>query len=211
MYVPPHFAISDLGAIHAFLRGNVFAVIAGHIGGTINFAYAPMVLDPGLGTLGAVRFHLALANPLSDIADGALVSLSVMGSHAYVSPDWYATDGMVPTWNYVAVEGVGHVRRLAGPELRILLSDLTAQEEAALAPKAPWKMARVPPERLDGLLAAIAGFELVFDRLEGKAKLSQNRAASDAQGVIDGLERRGDAGSLGVAKAMRSLYSTKRQ
>ncbi|HEY4264907.1 MAG TPA: FMN-binding negative transcriptional regulator [Micropepsaceae bacterium] len=200
MYVPAHFALSD---IHGFLRSHVFAVIAGEIGGTIHFAYAPVVLDRGLGPLGAIRFHLARANPLANMETGVALKISVMGPHAYISPDWYETDAMVPTWNYLAVEGAGPVRRLGDFELRRLLSDLAAQEESALAPKPQWKMGRVPPARLDVLLTAIIGFELIFETLEGKAKLSQNRAPADVEGAIGGLERRGDAGSLAVAAAMR--------
>jgi transcriptional regulator len=70
-------------------------------------------------------------------------------------------------------------------------------------PKAPWKMGRVPPERLETLLTGIVGFELIFETLEGKAKLSQNRSEADVEGAILGLERRGDAASLAVAAAMR--------
>lgn len=204
MYIPAHFAMSDATAVHKFLRTHVFAIIAGQIDGTINFAYAPIVLDTNLGPLGAVRFHLARANPLAGIDDGTPLTLSVMGPHAYVSPDWYASEGLVPTWNYVAAEGAGHVRRLAVAELKRFLADLAAQEESILAPKAPWTMDRVPPVRLDGLLHAIVGFELVFETLEGKAKLSQNRADSDVAGAINGLQGRGDAASLAVAAAMRT-------
>jgi len=152
---------------------------------------------------------LARANPLAEIGDGAAVTLSVMGPHAYVSPDWYATDGLVPTWNYVAAEGAGRVRRLSATELKRFLAELAAQEESALAPKAEWTMDRVPPKQLDALLQAIVGFELVFETLEGKAKLSQNRSHADARGAISGLEQRGDAASLAVATAMRKLHTDK--
>jgi transcriptional regulator len=203
MFVPPHFAVSDLAAIHAFMRTNVFAVIAGQIGGAIQFAYAPIVLDPDAGPSGSVRFHLARANPLAGIEDGAELKLSIMAVHAYISPDWYSTPGQVPTWNYVAVEGGGRVRRLAADGLKLLLADLAAQEEGALAPKRAWTMERVPPERLEFLLKAIAGFELPLERLEGKAKLSQNRARADREGAIAALELRGDAASAAIAAAMR--------
>jgi transcriptional regulator len=209
MYVPAHFALSDVTAVHAFLRTNVFATIAGGIGGRISFAYAPIVLDTEPGPLGGMRFHLARANPLAASIDGAALKFSVLGSHAYVSPDWYASDGMVPTWNYVAVEGAGRVRRLSDAGLRRLLADLTVQEESALTPKPPWTMGRVPPERLDSLLTAIAGFELVFETLEGKAKLSQNRTPADREGAIKGLEQRGDPASLAVAAAMRIMRASK--
>jgi transcriptional regulator len=203
MYVPAHFAVSDIGAVHQFLRTNVFATIAGPIGGAIEIAYAPIVLDTAPAPFGGIRFHLARANPLAAIEDGAPLKISVMGPHAYVSPDWYASEGLVPTWNYVAVEGAGRVQRLSDAGLRRLLSDLSAQEERALAPKALWTMARLPPQRLEELLTAIAGFELVFDALEGKSKLSQNRTLADRHAAIDGLERRGDVASIAVAAAMR--------
>ena len=198
-------------AVHAFLRTNVFATIAGGIGGRISFAYAPILLDTGLRPLGGIRFHLARANPLADIGDGAALTFSVMGPHAYVSPDWYETDGMVPTWNYVAVEGAGRVRRLSDAGLRRLLTDLAVKEESALTPKTPWTMGRVPPDRLDVLLTAIAGFELVFETLEGKAKLSQNRTQADREGAIKGLEQRGDGASLAVAAAMRKMRASEEQ
>jgi transcriptional regulator len=211
MYVPDHFALSDVTEVHAFLRSNVFATIAGEIGGSISFAYAPIVLDTRPEPLGGIRFHLARANPMAAIADGSRLRVSVMGAHAYVSPDWYASDGLVPTWNYVAVEGMGHVRRLSDAGLKRLLSDLTVQEESLLNPKPPWTLARVPPERLDLMLTAIAGFELVFETLEGKAKLSQNREPSDREGAMKGLEQRGDAASLAVASAMANLRMRKEQ
>jgi transcriptional regulator len=206
MYVPAHFAFPDTAAIHAFMRLHVFAVIVGEVAGRMEFAYAPVVLDAEPAPLGRLRFHLARANPLAEIAEGAGIKFSILGPHAYVSPDWYATPGLVPTWNYIAVEGMGRVRRLSESGLRRSLSDLAAQEENALAPKQPWRIARVPPEQLDAMLDAIVGFELPLDSLEGKAKLSQNRARQDAEGAIAGLERRGDAASNAVAVEMRKLY-----
>jgi transcriptional regulator len=211
MYVPVHFKISNADAVHAFLRTNVFATIAGELEGRITFAYAPIVFDPKNNPFGSIRFHLARANPLAAIGDGASLAMSVMGPHAYVSPDWYATDGLVPTWNYTAVEGAGPVRRLSDAGLRKLLSDLSAQEEAVLAPKPRWTLSRVAPDRLDEMLSAIIGFELVFESLEGKTKLSQNRSAVDRAGVIDGLEKRGDAASVAVAKAMRTMRASEEE
>ena len=207
MYVPAHFALSDVAAVHAFMRRNVFAVLAGQIGGRIQFAYAPLVLDPEPAPFGGVRFHLARANPLAEIEEGAELKLTIMGPHAYVSPDWYATPGQVPTWNYVAVEGGGRVRRLSDEGLKQLLFDLAAQEESALAPKPAWTTARVPPKRLNALLNAIVGFRLPFDMLEGKAKLSQNRSSADREAAIEGLETRGDAASVAVAASMRKALA----
>jgi len=203
MYCPSHFALSDIGALHEYIQRNVFATFVGVMDGVIHFAYVPVVLDAEPQPLGSVRFHFARANPLAGIEEGAPLKLSFMGAHAYVSPDWYETPGQVPTWNYTAVEATGRVRCLTNGETICHFESLAAQEEAILAPKRPWTVAKVDTDRLDKLLSGIVGFHLVFDALEGKAKLSQNRNASDVAGVITGLEGRDDEMSRAIAQEMR--------
>jgi len=200
MYRPQAFAVDDRTTLRAFVRAHPFAIVALAKGGAVEIAYAPVVLD-GDGA----RFHLAAANPVAQAADGARLKLSFLGAHAYVSPDWYETAGMVPTWNYSAVEAEGIARRLTGDALVRLLADLSAAEEAHLAPKAPWTLDKVPSDRRERLLSAIVGFALDFETLEGKFKLSQNAKAEDAAGAMRGLEARGDAASLAVAANMRRV------
>jgi transcriptional regulator len=204
MYRPSAFASDDRAALHAVVRARVFATVTAVIDGTAAFAYAPVVLNAGRN---AVRFHLARNNPVASIADGTPLALSFLGPDAYVSPDWYETSGHVPTWNYVAVEGRGLARRVDGETLRQMLADLSAMEEDKLLPKKPWTIDKVPAEKMAGLLNAIVGFEVVFETLEGKFKLSQNATAGDVAGVINGMESRGDAPSNAVARAMRMARS----
>jgi transcriptional regulator len=203
MYRPPAFAVDDRRVLLAFLRGNPFATLAAVVDGAVQFAYAPIVV----GEDGTARFHLARGNPLAALAGGARLRLSFLGPHAYVSPDWYRTQGMVPTWNYSAVEGEGAVRRLDEAALRTLLADLSAAEEAHLPPKKPWTVDKVPAAKMATLMNAIVGFSLRFETLEGKFKLSQNLKPEDAEGAAGGLDARGDAASLAVAAAMRSQKS----
>lgn len=207
MYRPRAFAVDDIPALHAVIRERVFATLAlAHEGG-VRFAYAPVVFDASEG-LGTVRFHLAKANPFTGMADGARVSVSFMAPDAYISPDWYETQGLVPTWNYVAVEGSGIARQLDRTNLLRLLADLSAQEEAKLLAKKPWTMDKVPESRLRALLNAIEGFALFFETLEGKFKLSQDKKLPDFNGAVTGLEARGDAASLAVADAMRGTRNS---
>jgi transcriptional regulator len=205
MYRPAAFAVDDPETLHGAMRRRVFATLAAIHDGVLRFAYAPVVVDADNSTLGAVRFHLARNNPLAGLEDGARVSLSMIARDAYVSPDWYRTVVTVPTWNYIAVEGEGAVRRLARDELRALVVDLSTQEEARLAPKRPWTIDKVPEPRVDAMLNAIAGFALSFERLEGKFKLSQDKNPEDRDGVVEGLEGRGDPASIAVAEAMREI------
>jgi len=205
MYRPLAFAVDHVAKLHEVLRERVFATFAANHDGALRFAYAPVVVDDDNGLLGAVRSHLARNNPLAELPDGAALSFSMIAGDAYVSPDWYETEGRVPTWNYIAVEGRGVVERLNGGDLRRLLVDLSAIEESKLVPKPPWTIDKVPAEKLDALMNAIVGFSLRFEVLEGKFKLSQNVTPEDIDGVIRGLEQRADAMSLKIAKAMRGI------
>ncbi|MBS0470446.1 MAG: FMN-binding negative transcriptional regulator [Proteobacteria bacterium] len=202
MYRPKAFAVD--AALHDFIRIRPFATIAATIGGTIHFAYAPVVLGPG----DVVRFHLARANPLASLAEGARVRFSFLGPDAYVSPDWYVSAGMVPTWNYMAVEGEGIIKRLDESETRRMLVDLSAAEEEKLLPKEPWTIDKVPAEKMAMLLNAIVGMEVVFTTLEGKFKLSQNVKPEDMAGLISGLERTGSHAATAVASKMKRLQAT---
>ncbi len=175
------------------------------IDGAVAIAYAPVVLDPNEGPRGGIWFHLAGNNPVAAVADGTKVTLSFLGPDAYVSPDWYETKGRVPTWNYIAVEGSGAVRRLNDEELRQMLVDLSASEESKLLPKQPWTIDKVPEEKMPALLNAIVGFSVRFETLEGKLKLSQNVTPQDIDGVMRGLAGRGDAASVAVASEMRKF------
>lgn len=205
MYRPGAFAIDDTAVLHGVIRERVFATIVAIVGGAATFAYAPVILDAENGPRGGVRYHLAIGNALAKLEDGARVWMSMIASDAYVSPDWYTSIVTVPTWNYIAVEGEGVVRRTSREELRQLVIDLSAQEEKNLLPKPPWLIDKVPPERQEALLNGIAGFSLTLERLEGKFKLSQDKKPEDFAGVIAGLEARGDAASLAVVAAMRRV------
>jgi transcriptional regulator len=203
MYRPRAFAVDDVALLHDVISRRVFATVAAMVDGRVEFAYAPVVLDAQEGAFGAVRFHLAAANPISDVQEGAPLAISFMSDDAYVSPDWYATQGMVPTWNYITVEGRGAMRHVKGDALRQMLADLTAAEELKLAPKKPWTIDKVPAAKFETLLNAIVGFSVPFDSLEGKYKLSQNVKPEDHAGVVRGLEARGATLALAMKKETR--------
>ena len=82
----------------------------------------------------------------------------------------------MPTWNYLAVEAEGPLRRLDEAELTALLDELGAAHEARLAPKPPWTRAKMSAGRFEAMLKAIIGYELV-DR--GSARHPEARPAQE--------------------------------
>lgn len=203
MYRPAAYAIDDPQLLHGVMRQRRFATLAAVPGSEVHFAYAPVIVDAEPSPSGTVRFHLARANPLAEI-DGEMVHFSFLAADAYVSPDWYRTKGFVPTWNYIAIEARGRARALDEGALRQLLIDLSAIAEETLLPKPPWRIDKVPEERLAALMNGIRGFSVVLERLEGKFKLSQDKKPADVAAVTAALEARGDSQSLAVARAMKT-------
>ena len=205
MYVPRHFRQDDVAVAHDLIAANVFATVVTEVSGRLDATHVPVVLDADRGAMGTLRFHLARANPTSQALEMHPELLMIfVGPHTYISPDWYANENLVPTWNYAVVHAYGVPRTLDDAELRRLLDDLSASQENRL-PKKPWTTDKMPPELLDKMCNAIVGFEFPIAELQSKWKFNQNRGADDRAGVTDALVALGGEANLAVAATMRNL------
>jgi transcriptional regulator len=211
MYLPKPFANADLGRLHDLIEARAFGLLIVVRDGATDAAHIPFVLDRGAGERGRLRGHFARPNPIWQAFDGATEALAIFsGPDAYISPDWYVSPHQVPTWNYIAVHAWGrpHVLDKAA-DVRRLLDDLSARNEARIAGKKPWTVDKLPAEVYDKMTKGIVAFDMPIERIEGKWKLSQNRTEADRRGVIAQLELLDDTGDdLGaraVARAMRAL------
>jgi transcriptional regulator len=126
----------------------------------------------------------------------------VNGPDSYVSPRWYADPEQVPTWNYVAVELEGRVRRMDEDGLFGLLETLIARQEARVSGGEPWTMAKVPQAKLRKLATGIVGFEMEVQAWRPTFKLSQNKSAEERARIAEGLEAQG---APAIAQLMRTL------
>lgn len=205
MYVPRHFSQDDTAVAHDLIRSHVFATLVTEVAGRLDATHVPVLLDAERGGLGSLRFHLARANPTSKaLTDGREALAVFVGPHTYVSPDWYADENLVPTWNYAVVHAYGVPRAMSNVELRRLLDDLSASQEKLLA-KTPWTTDKMPPELVDKMCKAIVGFDFPITELQSKWKFNQNRGAADRAGVVAALEELGGESKHAVAATMRSL------
>jgi transcriptional regulator len=202
MYVPRFNAVEDEQQVRAMVAGvgSAQLITVGPDG------YPLATLLPILWEGDTVIAHMARANPhWTQIGDGSPVLLVVAGPQAYVSPSWYASKAehgrVVPTWNYSTVQLTGRARtRQDADWLRAAVDDLVERHEAHR--EVPWSRLDAPEKYIDGQLRAIVGIEIAVERVEAKAKLSQNRSAADQQGVVAGLRQDGSSGALDVADEM---------
>lgn len=205
MYTPKPLELNDIAAAQQIMTDYAFALVVTASASGVEMVHIPTVLDRAAGEYGCLHFHVAKQNPIWKLFDGTREATAVFnGPHAYISPDWYDAEGHVPTWNYMAVHATGTPRVVSDEEKAMHLDQLAAQEEAHLAPKAPWTSARLNPDMHRRMLGGIVGVTMPVTHLQAKAKLSQNRTDADKSGVIEGLRKRGGDLNAEVADAMDS-------
>ena len=203
MYIPKQFQITDTAWCHTLMRAQSFAAMITADDAGVPFAtHLPMLVDPARGPLGTLRGHVARANPhWRYVAAGRPTLVVFPGAHAYVSPSWYATHPSVPTWNYVAVHATGTGTLVEDPEqVKTLLADLVRTYESS-GPTA-WSLEGLATDYLAGMQRGIVAFEIPIGRLEGKAKLSQNRDAVDQARTREALAASDDPLARAVAALM---------
>ena len=197
MHPAATFKVEDEGVLLAQLAAHPFVTLAAAPDGRPRIAHAPVVvrrLTSGL----AIDFHLSRGNALAPFLAAGFRGVAVsLEADAYISPDWYESADQVPTWNYVSVEAEGPIAAMDYDGLVALLDDLSAQEEARLAPKPPWTRGKMSPGRFEALAGAVIGARMTVERLEGVTKLSQNKGDADRAGVITAL------GEPPIARLMR--------
>jgi transcriptional regulator len=204
VYNPPHFAIQDPDALHRIIREHPLGALVTQGPGGLDANHIPFEFDAARGPHGMLTAHVARANPLlQQCGDGAEVMVIFRGHESYISPNWYPskheTHRLVPTWNYEVVHVHGRLALLDEERfVRGVVARLTREHEAA-EPR-PWKMGDSPPDYIAQMLKAIVGIQVEITRLEGKAKLSQNREPRDRLNAADELQGRGQEG---LAQAMR--------
>lgn len=211
MYNPTAFRVDDPQRMHALMREHPLATLITQDAGVPAASHLPLLLVTD-GEHAVLRGHVARANPLWRQAGDGCPALAVFhGPQAYVSPGWYPTKRdeprVVPTWNYAVVHAHGTLRAIDDPAwLHDLVTALTMVHEAS-RPE-PWAVSDAPPDYIEKMLRAVVGLELVVERLEGKWKMSQNRAAIDRDGVVSGLQAEGGTGGAAVAAQVAGTRDT---
>jgi transcriptional regulator len=201
MYNPPAFVAHAPDELHAIMLAASLPVLVSRTASGMIATHLPLRFFAPDRLVG----HVARANPhwreFDPDADSLAIFTAVDG---YVSPSWYATKAetgrVVPTWNYQAVHATGRLEIIEAPgPLLEIVTQLTDHHEGKRAQ--PWKVSDAPEDYIAAQLKGIVGVVLHITRLEGKAKLSQNKSKADQEGVIAGAARENPA----MAEAMQRI------
>ncbi len=199
MHPNPAFRREDRSLIEDIIDRIGFGMVFAATPDGPRVAHVPIILTGD----GAIQFHIAKANGLARHLEGQTALAVVNGPHTYISARWYGDDPrIVPTWDYVAVELEGPVRRMTEEGLHAHLEELVDRNEARVEGGKPWRMTDADPGYIAQLLGGIAGFEMEVKAWRETIKLHQHKPDAVREHIADRLHEQG-AGA--VAHLMRTL------
>ncbi len=202
MYIPRAFRQEDLDELVAFMQAHSFITLVSILDGAPFASHVPVVLRRDGDSL-SLHGHLAKANPHWQ-AFGAGESLAIFtGPHAYISPSNYDQRESVPTWNYIAVHAAGPVEVMHASGDRAALEQEMRAMIRAFDGAYEQQWDSLSERYREGMIQGVVGFSMAVTRLEGKAKLSQNRSLADQHRVSAALLAGDDPAAQAVGAAMQ--------
>jgi transcriptional regulator len=180
MYSPKFNQVADRSILIEAMQAYSFAILFGPQSSSespapLTATHLPLVVKDE-GEHGLIEGHFAKANRHWQALAGNETLVVFPGPHSYVSPTFYEEALSVPTWNYIAIHAYGTLSLVddeAGKNA--LLAGLIQQSEPAFAEQ--WRS--MPDGFRRTMLAGIVGFRIPIARIEGKFKISQNRAPQE--------------------------------
>jgi len=202
MHPNPLFRTEDRALMESLIDEIGFGMVFAQTPDGPRVAHTPLLsTGDGPEKPWAVQFHLARGNALTRHLGGATALIVVNGPDAYVSPRWYANRDTVPTWDYVAIELEGRVRRMADEGLEAFLHAAIAKHEGRLGGE-QWLAEESSDTTWSGLFKGIVGFELEVLAWRPTLKLSQKKTPEERERIAAGLA---EAGHAALAHLIGSL------
>ena len=184
MYSPKFNQVTDRAVLIEAMQAYSFGLLFGPQ--STSDAPAPLVAThlplvvKDEGEHGLIEGHFAKANPHWQALARHETLIVFPGPHSYVSPALYVEELSVPTWNYIAVHAYGTLELVEDEAGKAaLLAGLIEANEPAYAER--WNA--MPDGFRRTMLAGIVGFRIPIARIEGKFKISQNRALRERANV----------------------------
>lgn len=204
MYVPQHFELGQERTRALLSRPGVGNLVTVHASGPLA-TMVPFYLDEDRD---ALVTHLVRNNPQAcePMTGPGMVLLD--NADAYIAPSYYATNEHtpnIPTWDYVTVHVWGEVTIDPSPQRALEVAAHLAtrmEREDVLTP--------VGQDKLERMARAIVAAEVSVERVQGKAKMSQNRHPDDVRSVIAAMESQGQDDIVRFLREVSLPYAEKR-
>lgn len=199
MYIPKHYQGKENEEAVAFMRRFNFAPLISSLNNVPLATHLPFVIHEEAGNL-ILRSHFAKANQHWQHIQSHENLVIFTEPHAYISPTHYDKQENVPTWNYLSIHAYGKATLLTDPTQVFQLLEWM-MEDFEPAYKQQWDS--LSADYRSKMAKGIVAFEIQVERLESKAKLSQNKKANERKSIIDTLASSPESSERTIAEYMQ--------
>ncbi|MER3388974.1 MAG: FMN-binding negative transcriptional regulator [Microcella sp.] len=199
----PHYILDDEVELRRLVRENPWCTIVSATSehGLVASHY-PFLLDEEAEQLTLLSHVGRPDETLHELGDHEVLVI-VKGPHGYISPSWYEPGDIIPTWNHVTAHLYGTPQILSDDQNLRVLSRLTDHfEQHVVEPRG----LHLDAEYSRRVARGTVGLRLTIDRVDARAKLSQNKPQPVARRIIDELEGDGPYAQSELAREMRRVH-----
>jgi len=201
MYIPRLNRMTDLDTMTEFMQQHNFAIVVSAVDNIPVATHLPFTIARSEDNL-RLHSHFAKANPQWQTITESDTLVIFSGPHAYISPTHYDKTKSVPTWDYITVHAYGRASLVDFETQPDALEAMIMEMVDAHEPDYREQWDQLSQRYKDGMKQGVVGIEIEVTRLEGKAKLSQNKSATEQERIADSLMHHPEGHVMQVGYAM---------
>lgn len=180
----PNYLMTDPAEVKRLIRRHPWATFVSATTTGLVASHYPVLLEDEADDISIVTHFGRPDEVLHELGRHELLVI-IQGPHDYISPSWYETGELVPTWNHVTAHLYGTPEILSEQENYAALSRLTDHFERH-QPRGRHLAEDEPGTRRAA--KGTVGLRMRVTRFDARAKLSQNKSAEVAQRITEALE-----------------------
>jgi transcriptional regulator len=198
----PRYLLTDPDEVKRLIRENPWASIISNTSRGLVASHYPVILEEDAEGI-SILSHVGRPDEQLHELGQHEVLVIIQGPHGYISPSWYESGDIVPTWNHVTAHLYGTPELLSADENFRVLSQLVDHFEDSM----PYPVhLSVDEEGARRIALGTVGLRLRVTRFDARLKLSQNKSPEVIDRIIDELQAGEQYANHGLAREMRRLH-----
>ena len=194
----PRYFMTDPDEVKRLIRGNAWATFVSPASSGLVASHYPVILDETDLEGITIISHFGRPDEVAHELGQHQVLVIIQGPHDYISPTWYSSGDIIPTWNHVTAHLYGTPQILSDDENYQMLAKLTDHFESHY----PGGHSLSEDEEGTRRIAkGTVGLRMGVDRFDARAKLSQNKTPDVVETIAEGVAKR----NPGLAEEMRRV------
>jgi transcriptional regulator len=202
MRYTPHFVLTDEDEVKRLIRENPWATIISNTAAGLVASHYPVVLEETAEGISIVSHVGRPDEQLHELGEHEILVI-IQGPHGYISPGWYESPSVIPTWNHVTAHLYGTPEILSDDANFVVLGELVDHFEKRMPHPASLQLDEEASRRV---AKGTVGIRLRVTRFDARLKLSQNKSPETVSRVIEALDGEGPYASPPLAAEMRRAH-----